>query len=62
MWQRGGEVVIRMPEDVKQVTIGPLIRRTIAEGSPVDTDEYDIYRRLAGWGHDHETVCHAAGE
>ena len=28
----------------------------------VYTDEYDIYSRLAEWGYDHETVCHAAGE
>ncbi len=62
MIQRGGEVVIRMLEDVKQVTIGPLIKRTIAEGSTVYTDEYDIYGRLAEWGYGHETVCHAKGE
>jgi transposase len=62
MIQRGGEVVIRMLEDVKQVTIAPLIKRTIAEGSTVYTDEYDIYGRLAEWGYGHETVCHAKGE
>jgi transposase-like protein len=62
MIQRGGEVVIRMLENVKQVTIGPLIKRTIAEGSTVYTDEYDIYGRLAEWGYGHETVCHAEGE
>ena len=33
MIQRGGEVVIRMLADVKQVTIGPLIKRTIAPGA-----------------------------
>ena len=32
MSQRNGEVVIRMLEDVKQVTIGPWIDRTIAKG------------------------------
>jgi transposase-like protein len=62
MLQRGGEVVIRMLENVKQVTIGPLIKRTIAKGSLVYTDEYDIYSRLDDWGYAHETVCHAAGE
>jgi transposase len=62
MIQRGGQVVIRMVENVKQVTIGPLIKRTIAEGSTVYTDEYDIYGRLAEWGYGHETVCHAKGE
>jgi transposase len=62
MLQRGGEVVIRMLENVKQVTIAPLIQRTIAQGSVVYTDEYDIYSRLDDWGYDHVTVCHAAGE
>ena len=62
MLQRGGAVVIRMLENVKRVTIGPLIKGTIAEGSTVYTDEYDIYSRLGEWGYGHETVCHAAGE
>jgi transposase len=62
MLQRGGAVVIRMLENVKQVTIGPLIERTIAQGSVVDTDEYDIYSRLDEGGSNHETVCPAAGE
>jgi len=62
MIQRTGEVMIRMLADVKQVTIGPLIRPTIAEGAVVYTDEYDIDSRLEGWGYDHRTVCHAKGE
>ena len=51
-----------MLADVKQVTIAPLIRRTIAKGTVVYTDEYNIYDRLEGWGYSHRTVCHAAGE
>jgi transposase-like protein len=62
MLQRAGEVVIQRLENVQQVTIGPLIKRTIAQGSVVYTDEYDIYSRLNDWGCNHETVCHAAGE
>lgn len=62
MIQRAGEVVIRMLADVKQVTIGPLIKRTIADGSSVYTDEYDIYSRLEEWGYGHRTVCHAERE
>ena len=62
MIQRGGEIAIRMLPDVKQVTIGPLIKATVAEGSAVYTDEYDIYARLTGWGYTHHTVCHGAGE
>ena len=62
MIQRSGEVVIRMLEDVKQKTIGPLIKRTIVPGSVVDTDESDIDHRLTAWGDTRRTVCHAAGE
>jgi transposase len=62
MVQRGGQVVIRMLADVKQASIGPLIKRTIAPGSVVYTDEYDSYARLPQWGYTHRTVCHAAGE
>jgi transposase len=62
MIQRTGAVLIRMLENVKQVTIGPLIQKTIAEGSVVYTDEYDIYARLPEWGYNHRTVCHAKGE
>src|SRR4051794_35649719 len=62
MIQRTGEVVIRMLADVKQKTIGPLIRATITPGSTVYTDEYDIYARLPERGHAHRTVCHASGE
>ena len=55
-------MLIRMLADVKQATIAPLIRATIAEGSMVYTDEYDIDSRLKEWGHAHETVCHTKGE
>ena len=62
MIQRTGEVVLRMLADVKQATIGPLIKETIIPGTVVYTDEYDIYARLTQWGFVHRTVCHAAGE
>ena len=62
MIQRGGEVVIRMLENVQQVTIGPLLKQAISAGTTVYTDEYDIYSRLREWGYTHYTVCHAAGE
>ena len=50
-----------MLENVQQVTIKPLIQTTIAPGTLVYTDEYDIYSRLEEWGYDHESVCHSAG-
>ena len=62
MIERGGTVVIQMLENVQQVTIGPLIRATIAPGTDVYMDEYDIYARLPEWGYTHRTVCHATGE
>ncbi len=62
MIQRGGDVVIRMLENVQHMTIKPLIQATIAPGACVYTDEYDIYARLPQWGFIHRTVCHAAGE
>ena len=46
MIQRGGAVVIRMLENVQQRTGKPLIQATIAPGTCVYTDEYDIYSRL----------------
>jgi transposase len=62
MIQRTGEVIIRMLADVQQKTIGPLIKRAIAPGTVVYTDEYGIYARLTEWGYTHRTVCHADGE
>jgi transposase len=62
MIQRGGDVVIRMLENVQQVTIKPLIQATIAPGTCVYTDEYGIYTRLGPWGYEHESVCHGRGE
>ncbi len=62
MIQRGGEVVIRMLENVQQLTIEPLIKATIDLGTMVYTDEYAIYNPLHDWGYVHKTVCHGAGE
>lgn len=62
MFQRGGQVVIRMLENVQQLTIKPLLEQTIRPGSLIYTDEYNIYTRLLDWGYDHKTVNHAAGE
>ena len=62
MIQRGGTVVIRMLENVQQVTIRPLIEAFIAPGTRVHTDEYEIYTPLPAWGFDHHTVCHSRGE
>jgi transposase-like protein len=51
-----------MLANVQQATIQPIIASTVARGSLIYTDEYDIYARLEAWGYGHETVCHAHGE
>lgn len=60
--QRDGEVVIQMLPNVQQVTIQPVITKTVAPGSMLYTDEYDIYNRLLEWGYEHKSVNHSAGE
>lgn len=60
--QRDGEVVLRMLPNVQQVTIKPVITQTVAPGSLIYTDEYDIYSRLSEWGYEHKSVNHSAGE
>ena len=62
MIQRQGEVVIQMLPNVQQVTIAPLITKTIGAGTLIYTDEYNIYARLTEWGYEHKTVCHSTGE
>ncbi len=60
--QRNGEVLICKLPNVQQVTIQPIITRSVASGSQVYTDEYDIYDRLPEWGYQHKKVNHSAGE
>ena len=40
--QRGGQVVLHMLANVQQKTIEPIIETTVATGTIVYTDEYDI--------------------
>ena len=51
-----------MLANVQQRTIQPVITASVAQGSLVHTDEYDIYARLPAWGYRHKTVCHGRGE
>lgn len=62
MIERGGQVVIRLLENVQRRTIEPIIKATIAPESWVYTDEYAIYDRLSKWHYVHKSVCHSAGE
>ena len=62
MIQRDGDVSITMLDNVQQVTIEPIIRDTIVEGTLVYTDEYNIYNPLESWGYLHKSVNHSIGE
>jgi len=62
MMERGGQVVLRVLDNVRQVTIQPVIEKFIKPGTLVNTDEYDIYGRLTEWGYEHKSVCHGRGE
>ena len=62
MIERGGRVIVRMLENVRQKTIKPLITKLVKPGSQLYTDEYTIYSRLASWGYRHERVNHSVGE
>ena len=54
--------MLRVLENVRQVTIQPIIEKFIKPGTLVNTDEYDIYGRLTEWGYEHKSVCHSRGE
>ena len=54
-------ILHRLP-NVQQATIKPVMTQAVAPGTLINTDEYDIYARLPGWGYGHKTVCHAHGE
>ena len=62
MVQRGGQVALRMLANVQQKTIQPIIEETVAKGTQIYTDEYNIYARLEKWGYAHKTVNHSQGE
>jgi transposase-like protein len=62
MIQRGGQVVLRVLDNVRQATIQPIIEKFIKSGTLVNTDEYCIYDRLTEWGYEHKSVCYSIGE
>lgn len=42
--------MIHLLDNVKQKTIEPFIKDTMASGTLVYTDEYSMYARLERWG------------
>lgn len=62
MIQRGGELVLKVVDNVQQKTIKPLIEKHVTKGSTAYTDEYVIYGKMTQWGYTHHTVNHGVGE
>ena len=62
MMQRGGEIVIKMLENVRQETIKLIITSTITLATPIFTDDYNIYDRLEEWGYERKSICHSDSE
>lgn len=62
MIERHGDVVLALLPNVQQKTIAPIIKKRVAPGTTVYTDEYDIYSRLTEWGYQHRSVNHGRGE
>ena len=50
MIQRGGELVLKVVDNVQQKTIKPLIEKHVTKGSTAYTDEYVIYGKMTQWG------------
>lgn len=59
---RGGLVSLQVVDNVQQKTIKPIMKKVIATGSLIYTDEYNIYNKLEAWGYKHKTVNHGEGE
>ncbi|MGL4611520.1 MAG: transposase [Trueperaceae bacterium] len=62
MIERGGQVFLKLLDNVQQKTIQPVMEQFISKNTLIYTDEYTIYDRLTTWGYDHKTVCHAKAE
>jgi len=62
MIERGDQVVSRVLDNVRQVTIQPMIDTFIKPVTLVNTDEYDIDGRLTEWEYEHKSACHSHGE
>lgn len=60
--ERGGNVVAKVMEDCTMSTLVPNIKKTVAEGSTLMTDEHRAYGAIPKRLYRHERVCHSAKE
>lgn len=62
MLQRDGRVVAGPVLNRLKGTLEPIIKKNVARGTMISTDEHGAYRDLAGIGFNHGTVNHAKEE
>lgn len=62
MLQRGGDVMTRVVENVRRVTLEAHILENIRTGAAISTDELASYAKLARHGYKHDTVNHSREE
>jgi len=62
MVERKGAIKARVTVDTKRKTVMPIIRKNVAIGTDIMTDEYLPYRSLTKEGYNHQTVTHGAKE
>ena len=62
MVERKGAIKAKVTVDTKRKTVMPIIRKHVAIGSDVMTDEYLPYRSLPKEGYHHHTVAHGQRE
>jgi transposase-like protein len=60
--QRGGPIVIRPVVKADKKTIIPIMRKHVAIGTSVYTDESSVYRDLKNEGYTHDSVVHGKSE
>lgn len=62
MKQRDGAMKTAVVENVRMVTLQPIVESNVEIGSTVSTDELRSYNLLAPRGYAHDTVQHGAGQ
>lgn len=62
MVERSGNVITKVIENARVVTVMPIIKENVADGTRVSTDQAHTYHRMNRIGYKHEWVDHASKE
>lgn len=62
MVERQGKAKAEVVENIRIATIQPIINDSVAKGTQVMTDEFNIYNRVRDNGYTHQTVQHGVGQ